>query len=208
MRNPKEMDKAMEQLTKFFVKDYNNYLTAYHKVFELILGTMITAQADHYYGLKSFEKIVEKMEYVAEHNPRKIYFPKPSLDKFEREFNIATRDLVKQLRRDYTRVKRLSTGRRYALGYMSRFVRKRSSEMREKKAIPQLVSEIESFKESGIIIQTQIDSGNIKQNFIAYLLDYVAKLEKLDDTLKNLKTDIERIMQKILQEAEETLEKI
>jgi len=48
----------------------------------------------------------------------------------------------------------------------------------------------------------------IKQNFIAYLLDYIIKLEKLDDTLKNLKTDIERIFHKILRECHETLEKI
>ena len=40
------------------------------------------------------------------------------------------------------------------------------------------------------------------------MLDYIYKLEKLDNTLKNLKTDIERIMQKVLEEAQETLEKI
>lgn len=208
MKKPREMDKELERLTNAFIKDYNTFLTSYHKVFDLILQTMVTAQADHYGGLKSFEQIVEKIEYVAEHNPRRIYFPKPALDKFEREFNIAMRDLVKQLRRDYTRIKRMATGRRYALGYISRYVRKRSSEIREKRAIPQLISEIESFKESGNIITTQVDSGNIKQNFISYLLDYIYKLEKLDDTLKNLKTDVERIMQKILEEAQETLEKI
>jgi len=205
MKKPKEMDKALEQLTTAFVKDYNFFLAAYHKVFDLILQTMITAQADHYGGLKSFDEIVQKVDYIAQHNPHKLYF---SLDRFEREFKIAIKDLVKQLRRDYTNVKKLAVGKRYALGYISRFIRKRKSEMRERRAIPQLVSEIESFKESGNIITAQIDSGNLKQNFIAYLLDYIYKLEKLDDTLKNLKTDVERIMQKILQEAEETIEKI
>ena len=80
--------------------------------------------------------------------------------------------------------------------------------MREKKAIAQLVGVIGSFKESGDIITDQINTGNLKQNFISYLLDYIYKLEKLDDTLKNLKSDIERIMQKILEEAKETLEKV
>jgi|TARA_B100001964_G_C14216374_1_gene593003 hypothetical protein len=168
---------------------------------------MVTAQADHYSGLVSFQDIVLAVELIVEQNPTKLYFSKSALDKFEREFDIASKDLIKQLGKDYSKVKRMSTGKSYAVGYFSRFVRKRRLERKEKNELPQLIAEITSFRKSGDILRKQVDDRAIKQNFIGYLLDFVIKLEKMDDTLKNLKTDIERIMMKVLEEAEDTLEK-
>ena len=212
MKNAANMDKEMDKLTSGFAKDYNMFLTEYNVLFDAIANTIEVAQADHYEGLTSFKQILKEVDGIAkldaaDPKKRKLYFPKPALDKFDREFKIAMRDLSDQLQKEYVEVKRLSTGRRYALGYLARFARKRSSENKEMKAIGILEKDITSFKTAGQTIKTQIQNG-IKQNFIAYLLDYIYKLEKLDNTLKNLKTDIERIMQKVLEEAQETLEKI
>jgi len=146
MKKPKKMDEKLKEITGEFVSDYNAFLTSYHTLFNTILQTMFTAQADHYNELKSFTQIVRAMTNVAKTEPNKLYFPKSSLDKFDRELGRAMNDLKIQLTKDYGNVKRLAMGWRYPIGFLSRFVRKKRLEMKEKNEIPKLIEEIESLR--------------------------------------------------------------
>jgi len=208
IKDPENMQKEIDDLIKKFMTDFRTFLNSFTKVFYEIIAVLDVAQQEHYKDLKYVEEIMSEAEALAEKKPEMFFVPKLTRVEFVKEFQYATKDLERQLKRTYDRVRNMSRGLRGALGYWSRFARKRTAEKKVTQIAAHITAEIKKLKDAHDILQGQLNEGKIKLNFLAYLIQYIQQLEKVDHMFKNLMSDLEVIIDKVIMDGADTIDKI
>jgi len=209
MRKPAELRNKIREMSNNFVKDYQDFTKAYKELFRHINNTLTASQQKHYTGLVSVKSLMNTIASKARSNPDRFYFPKEGRKEFGSQFRKAMNELARQLRRDYAKVKSMSQGKTYYRSFFTRFISNSAAERKGIQAAKSVQTQVNLVQQASKHIKDQLGPPlAIEQDFIALLLEYVTELEKTDKLFKNLKVDIEIILQSVILETNKVADKI
>ncbi len=207
MKKPTEFSANFAVLVDSFVKEYTLFREAYGELLRLIVETGEAAQKQTYSEVISLEEMIERVEARAQQKPGEFYFPEKAQKAFAKELKRALEKLAAQLQTDYDNLEGLKKGKKYVMGFFSRFVSSKSAERKGMKAAGKVREQIDHVTQVAAHLQLELEQG-VQQDFLILFLQYVTELEKTDDLFKQLKDDLEEIMQNIEQELEDVIIKI
>lgn len=195
-RDHQKFEAAFQALAGQFVTDYERFRGNYTTFMNAVLETLNAVEQESYTTLQEVDGLIEKIKTLTTSNPKAFFFPEKVTQKFAKNFDKAMRTLAAQLQQDYQTISGIKKGKRYAAGILSFFTNNRSAERKGMRAAGKLKDQVEHQK--GIVAQVQAElEGGIRQDFLVLLLQYVSELEKTDTLLKDLKRDLEIIMQSV-----------
>ncbi len=207
MKKPEDFQLNFAVLVDSFVKEYTSFREAYGELLRAILETVEGVQEGEYQEVMSLEEMVELVEARAKEKPGEFYFPEKAQKAFAKELKKALENLAAQLQIDYNNLSGLRKGKKYVMGFFSRFVSSQSAERKGEKAAGKLKGQFDHVKEVAVHLQAELQQG-VRQDFLILFLQYITELEKTDDLFKQLKDDLEEIMQNIESELEGVIIKI
>ncbi|MBI4152572.1 hypothetical protein HY495_02575 [Candidatus Woesearchaeota archaeon] len=207
LKKPESFRAEFARLVDDFVKDYNFFRGAYGSLLQAIIATLNVAEKSQYNELLSIENIIEKIEARAKEKGGEFYFPEEGRKKFARAFRSAMRDLAAQLKVEYDTLSGLTRGKRVAAGFLSRFVNARSAERKGMRAAGKLRGQIDHTQEVLKHLESELQEG-VQQDFLLLMLQFVTEVAKTDDLYRQLKKDLEILIQDIRNEVEDVVLKI
>ncbi len=207
MKKPDEFKVNFAVLVDTFVIDYTAFREAYGELLRVILETMEATQHEEFQEVLSIEQMIERVEARAAEKPGEFYFPEKARKVFAKELMRALENLAAQLQKDYSNLSGLQKGKKYVMGFFSRFISSGSAERKGMKAAGKVREQVDHTTEVISHLHHELDTG-VQQDFLILFLQYVTDLEKTDDLFKQLKDDLEKIMQTIRNELEEVIIKV
>lgn len=207
IKDPVKFKAEFQLLVNQFVTDYTFFRESYGELLRAIIETLNAAEQTEYAEVMSIEDIIEKVEARAQEKPGEFYFPEKARKTFAKELKKALENLAAQLQRDYNNISGLTKGKKYVMGFFSRFISSQSAERKGMKAAGKVKEQLDHAQEVVNHISLELSQG-IQQDFLILFLQYLTELERTDDLFKQLKDDLEIIIQDIEEEIVSVIEKI
>ncbi|MBS3169127.1 hypothetical protein J4210_01460 [Candidatus Woesearchaeota archaeon] len=207
LKKPESFQAEFARLVDDFVKDYTFFREAYGSLLRAIIETLNVAEKSEYNELLSIEEIILKIEARAKEKGGEFYFPEAGKKQFAKAFRGAMRDLAAQLKMEYDTLSGLARGKRTAAGFFSRFVNARSAERKGMRAAGKLRGQIDHTQVVLKHLELELQQG-VQQDFLLLMLQFVAEVAKTDELYRQLKKDLEILIQDIRNEVEDVVLKI
>lgn len=205
LRDPEGFEAGLKLLTEPFLNDVKAYLTAYTQLFETILETLGISEKEDYEELLSLKEIIDKIKDYAEED--RVLITKGSVKAFASEFKKAMANLEKQMATDYSVFDSNEKGRTSFFGIAAIISSRRTIERKSLRAANELRKEVDKLKELSGIIYGILEEGG-KLNLLLYLIKYIKQMEVTDRLLKQIKRDVEIILQRELERMNTVMEPI
>ncbi|MBI2103056.1 hypothetical protein HYT55_04405 [Candidatus Woesearchaeota archaeon] len=207
LRKPETFQAEFALLVNNFVRDYTLFRESYGTLLKAIIETLNVAEKSEYTQLLSIQDIIIKIDARAAEKRGEFYFPDSGRKKFANAFRRAMRDLAAQLNAEYDTLSGLAKGKRAAAGFFSRFVNARSAERKGMRAAGKLREQVDHGQEVLKHLQLELQQG-VQQDFLLLMLQFVTEVAKTDELYRQLKNDLEILIQDIRNEVEDVILKI
>lgn len=207
LKKPTSFQAEFALLVDNFVKDYTLFRESYGTLLKAIIEALNVAEKSEYTELLSIQQIIIKIDARAAEHKKEFYFPDSGRKKFANAFRGAMRDLAAQLKVEYDTLSGLVQGKRVAAGFFSRFVNARSAERKGMRAAGKLREQVDHSQEVLKHLRLELDEG-VQQDFLLLMLQFVTEVAKTDELYRQLKNDLEILIQDIRNEVEDVILKI
>jgi hypothetical protein len=207
MDKPEVYEKKVNELADKFIDDYSKFREKYSVIFDAIIKTIEAAEKEEYQEIIGIKEVIREIGKVATNKPGRLYFPKGSREKFEKEFTDIFELLKKQLTEEYVVFQGTFEGKKNAFGFFSKFVSRRSAERKGLRAATKLDAQAKKLKSVSQRIKQEL-KGDANVKLILLLLQHAIEIEKTEKELKIAKMDILAILQDVMVEVAEVVHKI